>query len=400
MELLQQAPPQGPAAPAQTGGTVHDVAVEVLRHGPLPRSQLARRLGLSGGSLTRLTKPLISSGLLVEAAAAVDPETRRPTRPLDVPADRHRFFGVNLTGSAARAVMTDLRSGVLVGVDAPLPDRSPPAVVEVAARLVEGLLTEHGASPDAVGVSLGGYVTPAGVVRRAPFLRWEEPVALSALLEARLGRPVVLSNDVAALTATEHWFGEGRGTTSFAVLTVGAGVGYGFVQHDQVVATPDTGLQLLGHHPLDSAGPRCPEGHRGCATSLVTLSALEHAGSLALARRTDAHEVLALAAAGNPQARTVVEDAARHVGTLVAAVANFTTVERILLTGDGVDLVQIGERALAAGIAAARDPDASQVQVSVRPHDSAAWARGAAGAAIRDYVSGPEWLALEEAVAG
>jgi DNA-binding MarR family transcriptional regulator len=35
------------------------VAIEVLVHGPLSRTELARRLGLSAGSLTRLTKPLI-----------------------------------------------------------------------------------------------------------------------------------------------------------------------------------------------------------------------------------------------------------------------------------------------------------------------------------------------------
>lgn len=31
------------------------VAIEVLVHGPLSRSEIARRLGLSPGSLTRLT---------------------------------------------------------------------------------------------------------------------------------------------------------------------------------------------------------------------------------------------------------------------------------------------------------------------------------------------------------
>jgi hypothetical protein len=33
-------------------GAAHTVALVVLRHGPLPRSELARRLDLSAGSLT------------------------------------------------------------------------------------------------------------------------------------------------------------------------------------------------------------------------------------------------------------------------------------------------------------------------------------------------------------
>src|SRR4051812_27656672 len=76
------------------------VAIEVLVHGPLSRTELARRLGLSAGSLTRLTKPLIESGLLVEVAeAGVPAEARqgRPSTPLDVVADSWSFLGFKIT---------------------------------------------------------------------------------------------------------------------------------------------------------------------------------------------------------------------------------------------------------------------------------------------------------------
>ncbi|NUS30582.1 MAG: MarR family transcriptional regulator, partial [Streptomyces sp.] len=66
------------------------VAIEVLVHGPLSRTELARRLDLSAGSLTRLTKPLIESGLLIEvpeAGASAEVRQGRPSQPLDVVAD-------------------------------------------------------------------------------------------------------------------------------------------------------------------------------------------------------------------------------------------------------------------------------------------------------------------------
>ncbi len=49
-------------------GSARDLAREVLIHGPISRSDLGRRLGLSPASLTRLSKPLIASGLFVECA--------------------------------------------------------------------------------------------------------------------------------------------------------------------------------------------------------------------------------------------------------------------------------------------------------------------------------------------
>ena len=65
-----------PLSPAE-----RSVAIEVLVHGPLSRTELARRLGLSQGSLTRLTKPLLESGLLAEAPEAAGPSQARQGRP-------------------------------------------------------------------------------------------------------------------------------------------------------------------------------------------------------------------------------------------------------------------------------------------------------------------------------
>ena len=60
--------------------TEQTIALEVLMHGPLARSALARRLGLSPASLTRLVGPLDRS-----TACWKKPPTRAPARPGDLP---------------------------------------------------------------------------------------------------------------------------------------------------------------------------------------------------------------------------------------------------------------------------------------------------------------------------
>lgn len=81
----------------------------MLTHGPLSRTELARRLGLSRPSLTRLTKPLIDEGLFVESGSRYEPRTGRAVRPLDVAAEQRHFTGVNLTGHDLTAVLTTMR---------------------------------------------------------------------------------------------------------------------------------------------------------------------------------------------------------------------------------------------------------------------------------------------------
>ncbi|GIG27795.1 ROK family transcriptional regulator [Cellulomonas marina] len=375
---------------APLDGSTQAVALEVLLHGPLGRAELSRRTGLSQASLSRLTRPLVDAGLLVEVEPADVPAGRgRPAQPLDVAASAHAFVGVNLTGDDAVAVLTDLRATVLAHRRVPLADHAPDAVLEVVAGLVRELAAEApGAAPlEGVGVSLGGQTTPDGTVRRAPFLGWRDVPAGPALRSA-LDRAVTVDNDLVARTEAEHWFGAGREHPHFALLTVGAGVGLGLVVHDRLVQGPDAGLGLVGHHRLALDGPRCSDGHRGCASAFVTQHGVQGAVAAAVGRWVDYDEALDLAVAGHPGARRAVDDAGRALGRLVAAVANVAGTPTVVLGGEGVRLASVASEALASGLAEDRDPEATPVGLVVRPEDRTQWPRGAAVRAIQAFVTG------------
>ncbi|MBD8729137.1 ROK family protein [Frigoribacterium sp. CFBP 13707] len=376
---------------------------EVLIHGPIARAELGRRLGLSPASLTRLSRPFLDSGLFVEGAVELAGAVGRPARPLDVQADLQHFVGVKLTGDQAFGVLTDLRAKALGEHVADLAGRSPEEVVEALVAVVQAL-TAGGSGTGSgsrgvgvgvagvegveglagVGVSIGGKVTGQRTVRRATFLAWRE-VDLGGMLAERLGVPVVVENDVVALTEAERWFGLGRGVDDFAVVTVGAGVGYGLVVHGRQVVTPDTGLGLGGHVPLDPTGPICVDGHRGCSTAMLSTTSMCASAAVGLGHRVAYDELLALAASGDPVAVQVVGTAGRSLGRMIAAVANLTMVGSVVLSGEGVGLVDVPVAAteLRAGIAADRDPDASEVRVLTGAADFGAWARGAAAVAVQ-----------------
>jgi predicted NBD/HSP70 family sugar kinase len=366
-----------------TGGSTHGVALEVLRHGPLSRADLARRLGLSQASLSRLTKPLLASGLLVESPTRADPATGRPAQPLDVVPSSHHFVGMKVTGEIAAAVLLDLRGTVVRSAQVPVPDHTPDRVVAVLADLVRDVA--DGTPLTGVGIGLGGHAPDHRSVAAAPFLDWSG-VPLAEMVEQATGVPTVVENDVAALTAAEHWFGEGRGRRSLAVVTIGAGVGYGLVQHGEPVVHRDMGIGLVGHYPLDPNGAVCFEGHRGCATAMLTIPSLTRQASVALARPVEYAEMLELAVAGDPVCARLVQEAARSLGRLVAAVGNLTMPERVVVTGEGVALADIARATVDAAIAADRDPRASALEVVTRPGDFTQWARGAGVVAIQDFV--------------
>ncbi|QIG38672.1 ROK family protein [Microbacterium sp. 4R-513] len=354
------------------------LARAVLIHGPISRSALTSRLNLSPASLTRLAKPFLDRGFLIELDDSADGSVGRPVRPLDISPGLGRFVGVKITGEALHVVTTDARAALLDARSVSLTSTEPAAV---AMQIRDSISSER---PPGVGVSLGGSVR-GSVAEFSPFLGWEE-VPFGAILEDLVGVPVTLENDLVALTEAERWFGLGRGIPGFTVLTIGAGIGYGLVVNGEVVRSRQAGVGLAGHLPLSANGPVCQLGHRGCAQAMLTSGSIAAQVSASVQRPVDYGEALALAAAGDPAARTVVDAAADALGRFVALAANLSLQPASVLAGEGMGLFAAAEERVRAAIDADRDPRADPIELYVDETGFTAWARGAAAVAIQAAV--------------
>ncbi|MGC9441821.1 ROK family transcriptional regulator [Streptomyces sp. WG5] len=366
------------------------VAIEVLVHGPLSRTELARRLGLSPGSLTRLTKPLIESRLLVEVPEAGAPagvRLGRPSQPLDVVTDSRYFLGFKITGDMVYGVVTTLRSEIVARHDRALTTHEPGEVADLLAAMT-GELSRGRPRVAGIGIGVGGLVEGRAVVGESPFLGWRG-VPLAGLVEDRTGLPVVVENDTAAFVEAETWFGAGRGLDRFVVLTVGAGLGYGLVLGGKRVPYPGDEDRGFGRHwILDPYGPLTPDGRRGSAVSLLTIPNIRYQVQAATGRDLGYEEILASAAAGEPVSARVVEEAGRALGALVAQIANFVMPQKILLAGEGVGLMDVAGNVVENTIRDNRHPRAAPVGLETRVSDFHDWARGAAVLAIQVLVLG------------
>ncbi|WP_328752518.1 ROK family transcriptional regulator [Streptomyces sp. NBC_00285] len=373
--------------PLSTGE--RSVAIEVLVHGPLSRTELARRLDLSAGSLTRLTKPLIESGLLVEVPEAGTPaEVRqgRPSQPLDVVAESRSFIGFKITEDMVYGVVTTLRSEIVARHDRPLADHDPARVADLLAEMTAELARTHPRLAG-IGIGVGGLVQERAVVGESPFLHWRD-VPLGELVEERTGLPVVVENDVSALVEAETWFGAGRGLDRFVVLTIGAGIGYGLVLGGRRVPYAEEDRGFGRHWIIDPGGPLTPDGTRGSAVSLLAIPNIRYQVRAATGRDHTYEEILALAAAGEPMPARVIDEAGRALGVLVAQIANFAMPQKILLAGEGVGLMDVAGKTVEDTIRAHRHPLATPIDVETKVSDFHDWARGAAVLAIQVLVLG------------
>lgn len=365
-------------------GLQHQVAVEVLLRGPLSRKQLAARLGVTRGTVTRAAHPLIEAGLLVEREHVRAQGLGRPEQPLDVELNRDFFVGVKITADRLHGVVTSLRADVLHEATVVLRSLRPEDVARQIADMVDDL-SKRVPRVRAIGVSLGAQVLEGSRVTNSPLLGWGA-VDLGALLRPQVPVPVVVDNDVQSLVRAERWFGAARNSDNFALITIGAGIGYGLVANGVLMEGPDAGLNTITHFPLDLGGSVCGDGHTGCAETLLTIQAIR-GRALPTLGDVSFEEVLRLVPE-NTAAAAIVDTAAFALGKLIAAVSNLALPRKVVLTGDGVALAIVGRDAVQRGIDLHRSSRASPLDLEVQVVGFSEWARGAAATAIETFVVG------------
>lgn len=255
-------------------------------------------------------------------------------------------------------------------------------VVDAIAELFAELDREGEEAIAGVGVTVGGRVLSNRVVDNVRFLEWTS-VDLGGALEQRLGVPVTVENDLIALIEGEHWFGLGRNMRDFAVITIGAGIGYGLVWDDAVVRTPETGIELGGHLPLEPGGPRCFRGHEGCATAMLTVESIETQAREATGRQLSYADVLSGASAGEPDLLAIVHQAAHALGRFIALAANLAMVHEVLLAGEGTGILDVARAEVMRVMNEERDPEARPLSLVVDETGFGIWAKGAAAVAIQ-----------------
>lgn len=376
-----------PEAPAVT-----TVLAEILKKGPIPRIEVARRTGLSQGAVTKAVARLTEQGLISTHDHLPSPAPGRPVQPISVQEEARLAIGITVRVDEIFGVVTTMRANVLRSVHRPLASTVPAAVAASVAAVIDMLLDELGTSAErvlGVGVAVSGDVdSAAGIVRTSPRLNWTA-VPLRALVRERCDLPVVVENDVRALSIAEEWFGIGVDSRSFAIVTIGAGIGCGLYVNGDVVEGDHGVAGELGHLPLAPGDRLCTCGRRGCVETVASSSAIMQA--IRTSKQDPLmtmREAVALARSGDAEARDAFERAGAMIGLALATMANLVGPSVILVAGESVTNYDLFERRLRETFDAHAFGAAGACTIVAQSHTFENWARGSAASVIRSMVEG------------
>ena len=264
-----------------------------------------------------------------------------------------KVLGIDVGGTLTRGALVDRTGEVWARVEHPT-DRT--AGTKGIVGVVEELLgLRDDPSPQAIGIGGAGFIDAAtGSVTFSPNLVYDDPHVADAVQLRAGGLPVIVDNDANVAALGERAFGSAQGLDFVAYVTLGTGIGSGFIDRGRLIRGFSGAGAELGHMVIDPEGPECPCGLRGCLEQMASGTAIARmareavetdpqSSILAFAGEIEsitAKDVARAARELDETARDVLRRAGRSLGIGLSNVVNLFDPEVIVLGGS---VVQAGE---------------------------------------------------------
>lgn len=266
-------------------------------------------------------------------------------------------IGVDIGGTnlVVAAVPTAGGTPTAIRSTATLAGRGPDAAVADIARMgqeviEETLDLEGGERRDFGGIGIGcpgPLDLKRGVVIATPNLGWAGFPIRPRISEA-FGLPATLDNDANCATFGEWWQGAGKGVASLVGVTLGTGIGGGYIERGKLMRGASGSAFEIGHTTIDLGGRLCGCGNHGCLEAYASGPAIAARAREGLGDgrqsvlpemvdgdlgRLTAATIYDALKSGDEYAREVMAETARFLGVGLANIVNLFNPQVIVIVG-------------------------------------------------------------------
>ena len=203
-------------------------------------------------------------------------------------------IGIDVGGTNLRAGIVDESGRLLSQEQIPVGNfESPEAFVRKLAALTERALdTAHAAVSDigSIGIGIPGAVKNGEILYTCNLPLTGVPLA--AMLRRYFDLPIYLENDANCAAVGEWLYGSGRETQNFIMVTLGTGIGGGFILNGRLYSGSGMAGEI-GHMVIEAGGFPCSCGRCGCWEAYSSAPALIRMAYAAMEKHPDSilHEL-------------------------------------------------------------------------------------------------------------
>jgi glucokinase len=175
-----------------------------------------------------------------------------------------------------------------------------------------------------IGAANGNYYK--GTIERATNLKWKGIIPIADMFKEEFDLPAIVTNDANAAAVGEMVYGAAKNMKDFIVITLGTGLGSGFVSNGQLLNGKHGIAGEVGHTSVNPQGRYCNCGKRGCLETYVSATGIKRTVYKLLADHLESSELRGISF-DNLTTKMITESAIRGD---VVALAAFEYTGRIL----------------------------------------------------------------------
>ena len=252
--------------------------------GPIKRSEVARRLGLTLPTITTNINSMMARGIVRETGSerSITHFAGRKAHLVDIVPESRHFAGVEIQGMRRTVCLLDYRGKVLYQKEHTGEEREYGKNIALTCGMVDRALSACGLRPEdiaGIGVCLPGLVdTQQGVLEVRPSYSWTHK-NIRADMASRMNYPgpiYVENNACARAYGAQLFRREDLGDAqTFAYLFINVGIACPLVLNTASVFGSVVGAGEVGHMVMERGGPRCNCGNQGCLETMIGYDAIE-----------------------------------------------------------------------------------------------------------------------------
>jgi glucokinase len=211
----------------------------------------------------------------------------------------------------------------------------------------------------AIGICAPGPLDPhTGVVINPPNVPCWRNYPLAAEISQRYHLPVNIENDANAAALAEVLWGAGKGHGKVFYISIGTGIGTGFILDGHIYNGRTGAATEGGHVSIDYQGPICGCGKRGCIEAFISGPAIAKRAQAKLEAANIRHSPILDLADGKIAGVTCeLVSRANTAGDPLAKATLLETVELLAVyLGNTIDLLEPDVIIVGGGVAAVLQP--------------------------------------------
>ncbi len=323
--------------------------------GPIKRSEVARRLGLTLPTITTNINSMMARGIVRETGSerSITHFAGRKAHLVDIVPESRHFAGVEIQGMRRTVCLLDYRGKVLYQKEHTGEEREYGKNIALTCGMVDRALSACGLRPEeiaGIGVCLPGLVdTQQGVLEVRPSYSWTRK-NIRADMASRMNYPgpiYVENNACARAYGAQLFRREDLGDAqTFAYLFLNQGIACPLVLNTAIDFGSVVGAGEVGHMVMVPNGEPCSCGNRGCLEAYASDTAVLRSCAQAIERGEapvlrrlrgegplSMEQVLAAQEAGEEAVARIVGQAVHILGVAVANINNFACPSLMLIEG-------------------------------------------------------------------